>query len=64
MYFITQDGGALSFATVRAEWRNVVWDFLWDMSSGWRVCGCDINYEDSDLYDDHTGERIESAYAD
>ena len=30
----------------------------------WYVVGCDINYEDSNLYCDHCGERIESAYGD
>ncbi len=30
----------------------------------WYIVGYDINYEDSDLYCDHCGERIESAYGD
>lgn len=29
----------------------------------WRVIGCDINWEDSDMRCAHTNERIESAYA-
>ncbi len=64
LYFVTSDGAALSFATVRAEWRNVVWAHLSNLrSSGWHVAGVDTNWEDPELYDDHTGERIESAYA-
>lgn len=30
---------------------------------GWAVDAFDINYEDPDLYCDHCGERIQSAYA-
>ena len=34
-----------------------------DTRGGWHIAGADINWEDPDLYCDHTGERIESAYA-
>lgn len=64
LYFVTRDGAALSFAAVRAEWRQVVWDFLADASTGWRIEAVAINYEDADLRCDHTGARIPSAYAD
>ncbi len=64
MFFITQDGAALCFATVRKEFRQVVWDIVNDASTGWRVVACDINFEDGELIDGHTGGRIESAYAD
>jgi hypothetical protein len=64
MFFITHDGAALSFATVRKEWRNVVWDHLHKHGTGWGIEGCDVNWEDTNLFDDHTGERIESAYGD
>lgn len=62
-YFITSDGSALSFQTVREEWRNVVDAHLRDCNDGWRVIAVDINWEDGDLFDDHSNERIESAYA-
>jgi hypothetical protein len=63
IYFVTSDGAALSFGAVRAEWRNVVDAHLRnDKGCGWHIAGADINWEDSDLYCDHTGERIESAY--
>lgn len=62
MYFVTSDGGALSFKTVRDNWREVCWAVRNKDNSGWRVIGCDVNWEDSELYDDHTGEPIESAY--
>jgi hypothetical protein len=31
--------------------------------SGWRIVAYDVNWEDADLTCDHTGEKIESAYA-
>jgi hypothetical protein len=64
MYFVTSDGAALSFAAVRKEWRQIVQAHLWnDTRCGWHIAGADINWEDPYLYCDHTGERIESAYA-
>lgn len=64
LYFVTSDGGALSFATVRANLRGCL-DAIktGDTLGGWRICGCEVNWEDPDLYDDHTGKRIPSAYA-
>lgn len=63
-YFVTSDGGALSFKTAKAERRNILEALAsGDTWSGWHVYGVDINWEDPDLYDDHTGERIPSAYA-
>lgn len=70
LYFITDDGAALSFAAVRAEWRQIVWAHLTERScgltvardTGWHIAGCEVNWEDEDLFCDHTGERIESAY--
>jgi hypothetical protein len=64
LYFVTTDGAALSFKTVKEEWRNVVDAHLRrDSRCGWAIAGFDINYEDPNLYDDHSGDRIESAYA-
>ena len=64
LYFITSDGGALSFETVRDELRNVLEAIHNQADDGWRVVACAINHEDSDLHDDHTGERIPPAYGD
>jgi hypothetical protein len=61
-YFITSDGAALSFKAARQEVRNILWSIAHKQNDGWRVVGFDINYEDSSLYCDHTGEQIESAY--
>jgi hypothetical protein len=61
-YFITSDGAALSFKTARNE-RRLILEAIRDRDNGgWRVIGFDINWEDSELVCDHTGEHIESAY--
>lgn len=60
-YFVTKDGGVLSFESV---FHNIelVKDAIKDKdNSGWLVCGCDVNWE-SVLYCDHSGKQIESAY--
>lgn len=64
LYFVTSDGAALSFKTARKEFRSIAASIRDKSSDGWRVMACDVNYEDGELIDDHTGERIESAYAD
>ena len=63
LYFVTADGGSLSFSTVRREFRLVA-DAIrrCDNTGGWRVIGCDINWEDDSLTDADTGERIPSVY--
>lgn len=64
LYFVTSDGAALSFEAVRAEWRNVVDAHLRNNTrGGWHLAAVDVNYEDNELYCDHTSKRIESAYA-
>lgn len=62
MYFLTSDGAALSFATVREEFRLVASAVKHGGNDGWRVVATDINWEDEDLIDDHTGKKIPSAY--
>lgn len=64
IFFITSDGGALAYKTAKKEAREIrraIKDN--DRHSGWRVVAADVNWEDPELYDDQTGERIESAYA-
>jgi hypothetical protein len=63
MFFLTSDGATLSFEAVRAEFHNVANAIKHKLNDGWRVVGCEINYEDDDLWCAHTNERIESAYA-
>jgi hypothetical protein len=62
-YFITSDGAALSFKSARQERRNILEAIRDQDNSGWRIVAMDVNWEDAELYCDHTNERIESAYA-
>lgn len=59
-YFICADGGVLSIGTVINEFHKV--NFNDPDDKQWYIVGCEVNYENDDLYDDHTGLRIESAY--
>lgn len=64
LYFVTSDGGALSFDSVMENLKEVVYSIRHDIRDEWNVVGCDVNYENAELYCSHSGERIESAYAD
>lgn len=64
LFFITTDGAALSFKAVRQEWRQIAYSHIHDIGDGWQLAAVDINYEDDNLYCDHTGEKIEAAYCD
>jgi hypothetical protein len=64
LYFVTSDGAALSFKAARKERRNILESIANRSNDGWRVIGLDVNWEDSQLYCDHTNEKIESAYGD
>jgi hypothetical protein len=68
VYFITSQGDTLSFEAVRENWRDVVAAHICERyrrhGNGWDVAACEINWEDPDLYCEHTGKRIKSAYAD
>lgn len=63
LYFITADGCALSFEAAEEQREQIV-DAIKEPGTNdqWRVIGCEINWEDSDLYCDHTGKQIDSAY--
>ena len=62
LFFITNDGAALSFDTVKAEIENVQHSIETDSNDGWRVVAIDVNWEEPNLICDHSGQRIESAY--
>ena len=64
LFFIAADGAALSFEAVRDEFRECINGRSDYAIPGWCIVACDINYEDPDLYCAHSGDRIESAYAD
>jgi len=63
MYFITSDGASLSFDAVEQEFSQVAYAVRHKVNDGWRVVGCEINFEDN-LVCAHTGEPIESACGD
>lgn len=63
MFFITYDGEALSFESVRDNYSRCAYSMRHGINDGWRIVGCDINYEDGNLFCAHSGERIHSAYA-
>ena len=62
-FFITSDGSALSFHAAHAEKDQIIDSIDSNSNDGWRIVACDINWEDAALFCDHSGKRIESAYA-
>lgn len=60
IYFVTKDSGVLSVNTVLNEIENV--DFNDADDAQWFITGYDVNYENNELYDDHTGELVPAAY--
>jgi len=63
MYFITDDGAALSWQSAQRNRRLILESIAQGSKDGWRVVAAEINWEDAELYCDDTGERIQSAYA-
>ena len=63
LYFVTSDGCALSFESVRENLAAVLWSIRHDVNDGWRVSGVDVNYEDPELACEHSGKPIAAAYA-
>lgn len=61
LYLVTQDGAALCTSCGRKEYRQIVWDYHHDASTGWRAVAADINWEDTELICDHCNKPIESA---
>tara|TARA_R110002020_G_scaffold447150_1_gene659495 strand:+ start:881 stop:1150 length:270 start_codon:yes stop_codon:yes gene_type:complete len=63
LFFITSDGAALSFDAAKENREIIAESIADDCNDGWQVIGCNVNWEDSELICDHSGEKIESAYA-
>lgn len=64
VFFLTADGATFSFATAWKERSQIVQAILDDdKHGGWRVVASDVNWEDAEMFDEHSGRRIESAYA-
>jgi hypothetical protein len=64
LYFICDDGAAISFDSVKENLAQVIYAIQHGLRDGWRVVGCEINYEDDDLVCEHSGKPILAAYGD
>ena len=63
LFGIMAGGEPLSIDAIRDNWRDICAATIHgDRFDSWRLEAIDINYEDSQLYCAHTGNRIESAY--
>jgi hypothetical protein len=62
LYFITSDGAALSFDAVKENYRIILQSVKHKMRDGWQVVAFEINWEEPDLFCEHSGKRIDSAY--
>ena len=62
LFFITSDGAALSFESAKENAHRIIGSIRSRSRDGWRVVACAVNWEDIDLYCDHSGKPIESAY--
>lgn len=63
-YLVTNDGAVLSPQACKEQFREIVASVLTDhKNSGWYPEAVDTNWENPHLFCDHTGKRIESAYA-
>ena len=63
-FFLMSDGECLSFEAARENRRLILDSIANCLNDGWRIVGCDINWEDADMVCCHSGQKIESAYAD
>lgn len=64
LFFLLSDGATLSFEALqeKSTLRAVLSSIREKANDGWRVVGCDVNWEDSEMTCAHTGKRIPSAY--
>lgn len=64
LYFICKDGKALSFDTVQREFRTIAAAIREGSMPEWEVVACEVNWENPDLVDADTDEKIPCAYSD
>jgi len=62
VFFIAEDGGALSFEAVKENLLLIFHAMKFGYQRDWRVMGCEVNWEDENLFCAHTGKKIPSAY--
>ena len=71
LFLLCEDGGVLSIDAARECWRQIAQahiqtakDARWKHANAqWLISAAAVNWEDPDLFCDHSGARIESAYA-
>ncbi len=62
LYLITDDCDSLCFACAESEYYQCAYSIRHNMWDGWRILGCDINYEDGNMFCCHCNKQIPSAY--
>ena len=62
-YWLMRDGETLSYEAVRENIFAIARAMRDHNDAQWECVGCDVNWEDPDMYCAHTNARIESAYA-
>ena len=64
LFAIMSDGGVICKTCAKDEAKLIIRATRDKDRSGWQCVGVDVNWEDNDLYCDHCGGKIESAYRD
>lgn len=59
---ITADGACLCVDCVKKEWHLICAESFENTNCGFRISGVDVNWENTELYCDHCGKWMESAY--
>lgn len=59
---ITADGGCLCADCVKKGWHLICEESFQNTNCGFRVSGVGVNWENDNLFCDHCGRKIESAY--
>ena len=62
-FWLCSDGETLSYKACLSNVWQIARSIRDDSNDGWRVVGCDVNWENPEMVCAHTNERIESAYA-
>jgi hypothetical protein len=62
IFIVLHDGESLCVDCAREEFKQIVWDWIAKVDTGWFADGADINYEDDDLSCCHCYGPIESAH--
>ena len=63
LIFIADDGQALSFKSAKENIFQCARAIRDKHNNGWRIVAVEVNWENPALFCSHSGERIESAYA-